>query len=134
MNLKPIQLCIILLLLCLASCSNEEKKDAVNNPLIGTKWATSYVDDHFMVIEFTSEKQVQAYFAQGSSLTYYCGLTTGSYSISENKITFNNVDLVRITTQYVPLTGTFNGSIMQTQGKESIANNWRTWNKTWNKQ
>lgn len=92
MKIKTIKLFCIITLLFLASCTPEEKNNKATNPLTGTKWATSYAD-YYMVIEFTSENQVQGYFAKGSSLTYHNGLTNGSYSVSGSNVTFNNFDI-----------------------------------------
>lgn len=139
MKIKTIKLFCIITLLFLASCTPEEKNNKATNPLTGTKWATSYAD-YYMVIEFTSENQVQGYFAKGSSLTYHNGLTNGSYSVSGSNVTFNNFDIIwnafGSRSHYKPQTGTFSGSIMQTKGQSSIYsdNDWHSWDKTWNKQ
>ncbi len=130
------------LLLCFAatammvSCTPEKEEET--NPLVGTKWACKYSNSN-MVIEFVSAKEVQAYFAN-SALAYERGLTSGSYTVSGSNVTFNNLDLVwevlSSRSHYKPQKGTFSGSIMQTQGQQSIYsdNDWMTWNETWNKQ
>ena len=132
------------LLLCFAatammvSCTPEEKEESTNE-LVGTKWTCKYASSN-MVLEFLSTTEVQAYFAN-SALVYERGLTSGSYSVSGKNITFNGLDIVYTAygspkSHYKPLTGTFGGSIMQTQGQQSIYsdNDWTTWNETWNKQ
>ena len=133
---------LMALLLCFAatammvSCTPEKEEET--NPLVGTKWACKYSNSN-MVIEFVSAKEVQAYFAN-SALAYERGLTSGSYTVSGSNVTFNNLDLVwevlSSRSHYKPQKGTFSGSIMQTQGQQSIYsdNDWMTWNETWNKQ
>ena len=65
-------------------------------------WAVCVVFWNWQVVEdlritnddiFTSENQVQGYFAKGNSLTYHNGLTNGSYSVSGSNVTFNNFDI-----------------------------------------
>lgn len=138
---------LYLLLICFAtttmlSCSKEGNNGSnsgnqSSNELIGTKWVTSYADD-YMVIEFVSENQVQGYFAKGDNYAYWLGLSTGSYSLNGKNITFSGFDIVYsyvLNSHYKPQTGTYSGSIMQTQGLESIYsdNDWTPWNETWSK-
>ena len=120
------------------SCTPEETQEETN-PLVGTQRRCKYASSN-MVLEFLSTTEVQAYFAN-SALVYERGLTSGSYSLSGRNITFNGLDIVYTAygsskSHYMPLTGTFGGSIMQTQGKQSIYsdNDWMDWNETWNKQ
>lgn len=132
-----IMLCIVASAI-MSSCSPDENADATN-PLVGTKWTCKYASSN-MVLEFLSSTEVQAYFAN-SALVYERGLTSGTYSLSGKNITFDGLDIVYTAygsskSHYVPQTGTYSGSIMQTKGRQSIYsdNDWMDWNETWNKQ
>lgn len=132
-TIKVLLVCIATAVLML-SCS-KNKDDAQNsNGLAGTKWATSYAD-HFMVIEFGSGSQVQGYIATGSGLTYYGGLSTGSYSVSGNNVTFSGFDILYLSCHYKPQSGTISDGVMRTQGQKSLYSNndWTSWNETWTK-
>ena len=132
-TIKVLLVCIATAVLML-SCSKKNEEAQNPNSLSGTKWATTYADN-FMVIEFVSDNQVQGYIAKGDNLAYYGGLSTGSYSVSGNNITFSGFDIVYMSCHYKPQSGSINGSVMQTQGQQSLYSNndWTSWNRSWTK-
>ena len=127
-------LAVITAMTAFSGCTKEEDK------LVGTKWMTSDYGDKTIVLEFTSSSTVIGYIASENGVidgnTY-----SGSYSISGNSITFNNMRIIRKTSavwNYYDLqTGILNGSIISTVGKETYnldSGQWYSWNMTWNKQ
>ncbi|MEE0990529.1 MAG: hypothetical protein UIC45_04345 [Paludibacteraceae bacterium] len=78
-----------LFILLIVSCSNEE---TVDNPLVGTKWTTSYAD-YMMVLEFTSNNDVTGYFANPTG-EYYSGIVNGTYTLKGNSVNFSNLTFI----------------------------------------
>lgn len=120
----------------LASCNKEETPSTPQQPsIVGTKWTTTYAD-YVMVLEFTSNNEVIGYFANtGGAITG--SVFNGTYSKTNNSITFSNLRYRWIYAYYELQTGTINGSILSTKGRETFdinSGNWYEWNENWNKQ
>lgn len=121
---------VIISIICTLSCSKEKDR----NPLVGTKWTTSYADD-LMVLEFTSDKDVTGYFAKSSG-AYLSGQIQGTYSFSNNNITFSNMTFRWMYAYYRLDSGTLSGSLLNTTGKETFnidGGEWFDWKETWSK-
>ncbi len=130
-------LSIILIALCsilsFASCEKADTKEP--NPLVGTKWYTSY-SDYLMVLEFTSETDVTGYFAKDNGV-YYRGQTTGTYKVSGNRVTFSGLTYQWIYAYYKLESGTINGSLLSTTGQYTFnidKGEWSPWTETYSKQ
>lgn len=123
---------VIFSILCALSCTKNTTDSG--NPLVGTKWTTSY-SDYLMVLEFTSEKDVTGYFAKPSG-AYYSGQIQGTYSFSNNSITFSDMTFRWMYAYYKLESGTLSGSLLNTKGKETFnidGGEWFDWERTWSK-
>lgn len=132
-------LSIILVALCsVLSFSSCEKAVAIAkepNPLVGTKWYTSY-SDYLMVLEFTSDTEVTGYFAKPNGV-YYTGQTTGTYKVSGNSVTFSGLTYRWIYAYYRLESGSVNGSLLSTSGQKTFdidKGDWSSWTETFSKQ
>lgn len=119
------------------ACGSDDETEVpqIKNQLVGTKWHTSYAD-YIMLLEFTSENQVQGYFAKDNG-SYYTGRTTGSYKITGDKVLFSNIEFVWVYAHYKLEEGNLSGSLLSTKGQQTFnvsKGEWSAWNETWNKQ
>lgn len=122
---------LLSILMLMVSCSTIETED---NPLIGTKWTTSY-SDYLMVLEFTSNNQVTGYFAKSNGV-YNSGMVNGSYTLKGNQIIFSDLTYKWIYAYYRVESATLTGSLLSTNGKQTFdidSGEWSDWDKVWNK-
>ena len=71
--------------LTFSACSSDDDE---KNSLSGTEWVTKYADD-YLIIKFTSDSKVEGYFAD-SNFVMDGRLSSGTYTIDGNQVTFNN--------------------------------------------
>lgn len=119
--------------LSLSSCEKTSEKE--ENPLVGTKWFASY-SDYLMVLEFTSDTEVTGYFAKDNGV-YYSGRTSGTYTVSGNKVTFNDLTYRWIYAYYKLQSATISGSLLSGTGQYTFnidKGDWSPWNETFSKQ
>ena len=119
--------------LSLSSCEKTPEKE--ENPLVGTKWFASY-SDYLMVLEFTSDTEVTGYFAKDNGV-YYSGRTSGTYTVSGNKVTFNDLTYCWIYAYYKLQSATISGSLLSGTGQYTFnidKGDWSPWNETFSKQ
>ena len=121
--------------LSLSSCEKATPDTKEPNPLVGTKWYTSYAD-YLMVLEFTSDTDVTGYFAKPNGV-YYSGQTSGKYTVSGNRVTFSGLTYCWIYAYYRLESGSVNGSLLSTTGKKTFdidKGDWSSWTDTFSKQ
>lgn len=112
--------------LTLSSCSKDD--DENGKSLSGTKWVAKYADNHYIVIEFVSDSQVEGYFTD-TNFVIVGNPSTGSYDISDNKVTFNNFIIKYYgIAQYRYMEATVSSSTMRTtyQWKYNTSTDWGT--------
>lgn len=122
-------------ILCLSSCEKVTPDTMETNPLVGTKWYTSYAD-YLMVLEFTSDTEVTGYFAKPNGV-YYSGQTSGTYKVSGKSVTFSGLTYRWIYAYYRLSSGTVNGSLLSTTGQKTFdidKGDWSSWTETFSKQ
>lgn len=122
-------------ILCLSSCEKATPDTKEPNPLVGTKWYTSFAD-YLMVLEFTSDTDVTGYFAKPNGV-YYSGQTSGTYKVSGNSVTFSGLTYRWIYAYYRLSSGTVNGSLLSTTGQKTFdieKGDWSSWTETFSKQ
>ena len=71
--------------LTFSACSSDDE----NNSLSGTEWITKFADNHYIIIKFTSDSNVEGYFTD-TNFVMVGSLSTGKYSMKDNQVTFNN--------------------------------------------
>lgn len=83
-------LCMTLLLtamfLTFSACSSD---DDDTNSLSGTEWVAKFADNHYIIIKFTSDSNVEGYFTDINFVTVG-SISTGTYSMKDNQVAFNN--------------------------------------------
>ena len=122
-------------ILSLSSCEKATPDTKGPNPLVGTKWYTSYAD-YLMVLEFTSATEVTGYFAKPNGV-YYSGQTTGTYKVSGNSVTFSGLTYRWIYAYYRLESGSVKGSLLSTTGQRTFdidKGDWSSWTDTFSKQ
>lgn len=72
--------------LTFSACSSD---DDDTNSLSGTEWVAKFADNHYIVIKFTSDSNVEGYFTDTNFVTVG-SISTGTYSVKDNQVTFNN--------------------------------------------
>ena len=105
------------------------------NPLVGTKWYASY-SDYLMVLEFISDTEVTGYFAKDNGV-YDSGKTSGTYTVSGNRVTFSGLTYRWIYAYYRLESGILSGSLLSTTGQKTFSidkGEWSSWNDTFSKQ
>lgn len=120
-------------MLSLSSCEKTPEKE--ENPLVGTKWFASY-SDYLMVLEFTSDTEVTGYFAKDNGV-YYSGRTSGTYTVSGSKVTFNDLTYRWMYAYYKLQSATVSGSLLSGTGQYTFnidKGEWSPWNETFSKQ
>lgn len=122
-KLFSMTLLLTAMFLTFSSCS---KDDDNGNSLSGTKWATKFADNDYIVIEFVSDSEVEGYFTD-ANFVIVGNPSTGKYSMNDNKITFNNfiINYAGIA-KYKYSEATISGSILRTsyQWKYNSSNDW----------
>ncbi len=71
--------------LTFSACSSDDE----NSSLSGTEWITKFADNHYIIIKFTSDSNVEGYFTD-TNFVMVGSLSTGKYSMKDNQVTFNN--------------------------------------------
>ena len=132
-------LAISVAILTIASCNEQpvapDTPTKEPNPLVGTKWYASYAD-YLMVLEFTSDTDVNGYFAKSNGV-YSSGLTSGTYTVSGNSVKFTGLTYRWIYAYYRLESGTISGSLLSTKGQETFnidKGEWYSWTETFTKQ
>lgn len=121
-------LCMTLLLtamfLTFSACSSDDDE---KNSLSGTEWVTKYADD-YLIIKFTSDSKVEGYFAD-SNFVMDGRLSSGTYTIDGNQVTFNNFIIKYMGSfEYKYTNATISGSAMTVTYymKHTTSSNWGT--------
>lgn len=70
----------------LSACSSDDDE---TDSLSGTEWVTKFADDHYIIIKFTSDSNVDGYFTDTNFVTVG-RISSGTYSMKGNQVTFNN--------------------------------------------
>lgn len=97
------------------------------NSLSGTEWVTKYADD-YLIIKFTSDSKVEGYFAD-SNFVMDGRLSSGTYTIDGNQVTFNNFIIKYMGSfEYRYTNATISGSAMTVTYymKHTTSSNWGT--------
>lgn len=122
-KLFSMTLLLTAMLLTFSSCS---KDDDNGKSLSGTKWVAKFADNHYIVIEFVSDSKVEGYFTD-TNFVIVSSSSTGSYSMSDNKVTFNNFIIKYYgIAQYKYSEATVSSSTMRTsyQWKYNTSTDW----------
>ena len=101
------------------SCSKEVDEEGNNqsnsNPMNGTKWVYSRSQTNCVVIEFISDNQIQTYSAYTNTLAPSDRIAQGTYSFSDNNITFSMDGVWVGMLQYKYTTGYVSGSLLEVE-------------------
>ena len=124
---------LIITIMSFTACKKPIQEEL--NPLVGTKWFASY-SDYLMVLEFTSETEATGYFAKDNGV-YYSGRTSGTYKVSGNRVTFNDLTYRWIYAYYNLQSATISGSLLSGMGQYTFNIDkgvWSPWSETFSKQ
>lgn len=80
-----ITLLLTAMFLTFSACSSDDETSSLS----GTKWVAKFADKDYIVLNFTSNSNVEGSFTD-SNLVIDGKLSTGNYSTKDNQVTFSN--------------------------------------------